>query len=73
MQAFPAGFARARIRYVRELLLGASLATSVLLAAQPPSPAASLSTGMDTAIRPGEDFFDYANGGWLKDTPIPPR
>jgi putative endopeptidase len=27
---------------------------------------------MDTSVRPGNDFFQYANGGWLKATEIPP-
>ena len=27
--------------------------------------------GMDTAIKPGNDFYLYANGGWMKSTPIP--
>ena len=27
--------------------------------------------GMDTAVRPGDDFFAYANGTWVKNTPIP--
>jgi len=27
--------------------------------------------GMDTAIKPGDDFFQYANGAWIKATPIP--
>ena len=27
--------------------------------------------GMDTSIRPGDDFFKYANGGWDARTPIP--
>jgi putative endopeptidase len=27
--------------------------------------------GMDTAVVPGDDFFAYANGTWLKNTPIP--
>ena len=26
---------------------------------------------MDTTIRPGADFFTYANGNWLKNNPIP--
>ena len=26
---------------------------------------------LDTTVRPGDDFFRYANGGWLKKNPIP--
>ena len=42
-----------------------------------PPPAAALPTGLDTAgmdttVAPGDDFYAYANGGWLKATPIPP-
>lgn len=28
---------------------------------------------MDTSVKPGDDFYTYANGGWLKKTPIPPE
>jgi putative endopeptidase len=27
---------------------------------------------MDTTVKPGDDFFLYANGAWIKDHPIPP-
>src|ERR1035437_8918669 len=27
--------------------------------------------GMDKAVKPGDDFNLYANGGWVKATPIP--
>ena len=27
--------------------------------------------GMDTKVVPGEDFYAYANGGWIKTTEIP--
>ena len=27
--------------------------------------------GMDRSVAPGENFFQYANGTWLKNTPIP--
>ena len=27
--------------------------------------------GMDRAVKPGDDFFEYANGTWLKQTEIP--
>jgi putative endopeptidase len=28
-------------------------------------------SAMDTSIRPGDNFFQYANGGWNKRTSIP--
>ena len=27
--------------------------------------------GMDSSVVPGDDFYDYANGTWVKNTPIP--
>src|SRR5437762_2486799 len=39
----------------------------------PTSPASSGIdlAGMDKSVAPGDDFNGYANGGWLKATPIP--
>ena len=34
--------------------------------------AATLETTVDTDIRPGDDFFGYANGAWLKAAVLPP-
>src|SRR6185312_13370693 len=28
---------------------------------------------MDTAVKPQDDFYLYANGGWLKHNPVPPE
>jgi putative endopeptidase len=28
--------------------------------------------GMDKSVAPGDDFFEFANGTWAKNTPIPP-
>ena len=30
-----------------------------------------LAVNLDTTVKPGEDFFQYANGGWIKANPIP--
>ena len=30
------------------------------------------SSGADTSLKPGDDFFRYANGTWLAKTQIPP-
>ena len=30
-----------------------------------------VSSHIDTTVHPGDDFFGYANGGWLKNNPIP--
>jgi putative endopeptidase len=30
-----------------------------------------LAINMDTTLLPGEDIFQYANGGWIKNNPIP--
>ena len=28
-------------------------------------------TNMNTSVQPGNDFYEYANGGWLKNNPLP--
>ena len=52
------------------------LAFSTLAAChQAPEAAAKtdfLYADLDTTVRPAKDFFDYANGGWIKKNPIPP-
>lgn len=30
-----------------------------------------LAANLDSTVKPGDDFFEYANGGWLKKNPIP--
>jgi len=51
------------------------LAASPAVVAEPPvSATIGVDTGaMDTSVKPGDDFFEYANGAWLKRTEIPPE
>jgi putative endopeptidase len=63
-----------RVTYIKKLV---SLALMFLLAvsalrAVPPENTYSLDVaGMDKSVNPGDDFFAYANGDWLKATKIP--
>jgi predicted metalloendopeptidase len=54
------------------LLTRVLLASSRLFAAEPNLATSDLTAGMDTSIPPGDDFFSYANGNWLKNASIPP-
>jgi len=53
------------------------LVTNLLLAVPacntPPKPVPSGIdvAGMDKSVSPGDDFYEYVNGGWMKATPIP--
>ena len=51
------------------------LAAFVLAACNQPLPYNTkpdvLAKNMDTTLLPGEDIFQYANGGWIKNNPIP--
>ena len=53
-----------------------ALAATLLLAGCQPKPTATaapdlLAAARDTTVAPGDDFFTYANGTWLKQHPIP--
>ena len=71
---------------VTSLLASAALAVGTIAVAAPKSAPAKArtakagptlgsfgfdETGMDRSVAPGDDFFAYANGTWLKRTPIP--
>ncbi|CAN5592098.1 M13 family metallopeptidase [soil metagenome] len=53
------------------LALSLSLAPSAHGQARHSGPYANLESTVDIGIRPGDDFFSFANGGWLKATAIP--
>jgi predicted metalloendopeptidase len=46
-----------------------TLAAGIQSAPAPAHPV--IEVGVDASIRPGDDFFAYANGGWLEATQIP--
>src|SRR5216684_1736350 len=65
---------------LNRFIVGALVALSALSACAQPQPvapglgstAADLDlAGMDPAVAPGDDFFAYANGGWVKSHEIP--
>jgi putative endopeptidase len=53
------------------LTLAMAVLLTVFATAAPTSHGLDLG-GMDTKVKPGDDFFAYANGAWLKATQIPP-
>ncbi|MGE5315168.1 MAG: M13 family metallopeptidase [Acidobacteriota bacterium] len=56
-------------------LTAALLILAAPLRAQQPAPAAASSaldvSNMDTAVKPCQDFYKFANGGWLSKNPVP--
>lgn len=57
---------------LRTTVLVAIFACGVSLTATAPSVAQHANADeMDSSIKPGEDFYRYANGGWLKTVTIP--
>jgi putative endopeptidase len=57
-------------------IIGALAAASLLSACNAPRSKETakqdiLRADMDSTARPGDDFFAYANGGWIKKNPIP--
>ena len=42
-----------------------------VIAADPPLKSGVDRAGFDLAVKPGDDFFQYVNGNWIKANPIP--
>ena len=70
------------MRYFLIALSASSMIVPVAMAAAKDKPAATAAkptygsfgfdtAGMDKSIRPGDDFYAFANGRWAKSTPIP--
>lgn len=64
---------------MKKITMAAALAVAALAAdAQAPAAAQGAVHGvnkadMDMSVRPGEDFYQYAGGGWLKANPMKPE
>ena len=61
---------------LKSLSLALGFVATALVAGAPAGTAAPAKhgidpTNMDTSVKPCDDFYDYANGGWLKRTEIP--
>ena len=62
------------MRYVHALVAALAVSLCPLLC---PAEDAPLKSGIDranfnTSVSPGQDFFEYVNGTWIKNNPIPP-
>lgn len=54
------------------LLFAACQAGTQKQTVQPAQPTQDfLIANVDTSVNPGDDFFSYANGGWIRKNPIP--
>src|SRR6202035_426274 len=53
-------------------LATSSLAAAACVATPAHSPQGLDLAGIDRSVAPGDDYFHYANGAWLKVTEIPP-
>jgi putative endopeptidase len=59
------------------VLAGCTFASTTPSPVPPPIPKATLGSwgvdlsGMDKSVKPGDDFFEYVNGNWLKTVVIP--
>lgn len=64
---------------MKKITMAAALAVAALVAdAQAPATAQGAVHGvnkadMDMSVRPGDDFYQYAGGGWLKANPMKPE
>ncbi len=59
-------------RITRSILIAAATVTVAAVAATPAPDAHGIDlAGIDRSVAPGDDFFAYANGAWLKTTEIP--
>lgn len=56
--------------FLRVLTIGA-VATAVVAFTDDKKPKYIDPANMDLSVKPGDNFYQYANGGWLKQNPVP--
>lgn len=54
-------------------LAAASVGSAYAATTTPASKPDVVADHIDTSVKPGDDFFEFANGAWLKSHPIPPE
>lgn len=60
-----------RLRFRTKRLLSVLTLLALPITVARPSPKNPSANDMDSSIKPGDDFYGYANGGWLKANAIP--
>ena len=59
------------LRFENKRLMTVLALLALSIGAARPAPKNPIPDGMDSSIRPGDDFYCYANGDWLKANTIP--
>jgi putative endopeptidase len=59
------------INHYKKFILGGAALAVLGLTAYIATPNDPVFNNLDQSVKPGDDFFKYANGGWLKRNPIP--
>jgi putative endopeptidase len=62
---------KVQVRFRSKRLVTVLALVALSIAATPPVPKNSNPADMDNSIKPGDDFYRYANGGWLKANSMP--
>jgi putative endopeptidase len=60
-----------QLRFQTKRLVTVLALVVLSIAAAPPAPTSPDLDDIDNSIKPGDDFYRYANGGWLKANSIP--
>jgi putative endopeptidase len=73
MPVAPVRFNRVSFPTIAIALMAIFVGTLTVRAADAPLRSGIDRANFDTSIRPGDDFYQYVNGNWIKNNPIPPE